>query len=1258
MTRRAVRAVLIAALSLQTGFWSACSQESSASAEVSDGEVASGSITLGLQLADGSMVERATFLITRAGVEVRRGEMGIGPDGRATVAVNGLEAGAGYLVQLMAPRSGDAACAGEAEFTVVADATSSVDVIMQCDLAGGRDGNITINGDFNVCPKLTSTVVTPVTVGVGDSARLSASARDADGDVITFSWSAGDGTFSAPSADSTTYRCASPGTKVLTVSVTDGPARGCTRSATTSVQCVGAPSSLPEDVLERVAALAAVEDFTEPTAAQSANAWSDRTGVDALEAHWAALVQQGIVTAGAFDYAQSVGSVFQTALGETRLFLARNVVDGQDAQIARATWDGGSLTWLEYLQPVGESPEFTLVFALPSGLATISFERLAQLIDQLPGDGLGVQFSPLRRPSNVCNDGIGALCDQVSALVGARGTYSCARAAVPVMLRISSRVCVGAMASGPGGYAACAGVLAGVMGFGICHFAVGGPSGLTKLACQEAVGCGFNVKLGWEECSCMDFEATECTGACTEVASAGLCALVKPVRLVETSRDYRSTVTSYVCRKIKVAGSRGPLGAAGMRCEDFFGNMCQAAIGVGLQAACRCGCDNVTGAPGACGTMCGDAACEGQETATTCPQDCGLNQPTPPACDHPSCAGDVRGAQGASMGDPHLRTFDGVAYDFQAVGEFTLVRSTVDSLEIQTRTKPWGTSSSVAVNSAVAARVVDDVVFFAADGALRINGALASLNPGRNALPSGGAVYRTGSAYTVVWPDLSQLRVHVRLDFVEVEVFLAESRVGQVQGLLANYDHDTRSELKSRSGEALASNPSFAAFYDVYGESWRITQAGSLLFYQASETTETFTDRNFPRHLATVAGVDPSAAASARAFCQAAGITDPVILDACILDVGLTGDARFAEGLARLAKTRGSLTVQPPPDTDGDTHPDRADNCPNRANSDQADSDGDGVGNVCDNCATVANRNQSNADGDALGDACDPDADNDGVANASDNCPAVANATQADSDGDGLGDACDGFAGGEAPQIIVGGGIATAGVGFAGRSGMVKTSATINLTSIPSGARLLKATLHYATLGGPDDTISFNGTALTATLAGRAGDTCWSRPQGNFAYVIDVTSLVSGNGVFTLTGFPSSSGTVDGQGASLFVVYQDSADTRANLIAIGRGITTTTGAAISNTLNGFTMPRNPASVTAYNLVGDGQTFVDLLAFNSINNGVSGGVFNGKDGQYWDTLSSDVRRYVNPGDTTFSTRITGSGDCLVWVLNALEIKGYQ
>ncbi|CAA0113375.1 Uncharacterised protein [BD1-7 clade bacterium] len=71
------------------------------------------------------------------------------------------------------------------------------------------------------------------------------------------------------------------------------------------------------------------------------------------------------------------------------------------------------------------------------------------------------------------------------------------------------------------------------------------------------------------------------------------------------------------------------------------------------------------------------------------------------------------------------------------------------------------------------------------------------------------------------------------------------------------------------------------------------------------------------------------------------------------------------------------------------------------------DSDNDTIPDSADNCPNIANTDQLNTDGDTQGNACDTDDDNDTVLDTADNCPLIANTDQADTDNDGIGSACD-----------------------------------------------------------------------------------------------------------------------------------------------------------------------------------------------------------------------------------------------------------
>jgi VWD domain-containing protein/Fn3 domain-containing protein/collagen triple helix repeat protein len=267
--------------------------------------------------------------------------------------------------------------------------------------------------------------------------------------------------------------------------------------------------------------------------------------------------------------------------------------------------------------------------------------------------------------------------------------------------------------------------------------------------------------------------------------------------------------------------------------------------------------------------------------------------PPPPA---PSSTGF---AQCVSMADPHIRTFDGLLYDCQPVGELTLVRSgTPKDLEIQTRTKAWGTRPDVSVNVAVAAQVGADRVAFYEDGTMTLNASSATFGGGVTSLPGGGSVYGIANGYAVVWPDQSQMWVDFSAGFLGVHVFLPEvagGREGRVTGLCGNFNGLTGDDLMTRDGVTTFTPPvRFATFYGTYVESWRVAadDSDSLFDYPPEETTANFTDLTFPHLLATTQGLDTSVAKSACAGVASAW------RDACVLDVTLAGDTAFANEFA------------------------------------------------------------------------------------------------------------------------------------------------------------------------------------------------------------------------------------------------------------------------------------------------------------------------------------------------------------------------
>jgi von Willebrand factor type D domain len=292
-------------------------------------------------------------------------------------------------------------------------------------------------------------------------------------------------------------------------------------------------------------------------------------------------------------------------------------------------------------------------------------------------------------------------------------------------------------------------------------------------------------------------------------------------------------------------------------------------------------------------------------------KDTGLPLLLPPAgtdCLPPPPAPPPRGGCSCSAvgsGDPHLSTFDGYHYDFQAVGEFVLTRAvgSGEPLEVQGRTTPLYGLRTVSTFSAIAANVAGDRVslYRVPSGGLVIHIGGKDVQPvlGVTQLPQGGQleVFATGQA-SLTWPDQTTTDiVPVGSVTVRVVVSLPESRRGKVEGMFGNFDGAVGGELVPRGGAPITVVPTIEQLYRTFGDSWRVTGAESLFDYSPGQSTETFTDRSFPDRPVSIS--DLPNRATAEAVCGRAGVTAPQALSDCALDVALTGDPAFALDAAR-----------------------------------------------------------------------------------------------------------------------------------------------------------------------------------------------------------------------------------------------------------------------------------------------------------------------------------------------------------------------
>ena len=249
-------------------------------------------------------------------------------------------------------------------------------------------------------------------------------------------------------------------------------------------------------------------------------------------------------------------------------------------------------------------------------------------------------------------------------------------------------------------------------------------------------------------------------------------------------------------------------------------------------------------------------------------------------------------AKARSSGDPHLMSLDGVKYDFQAMGEFVAMKSTTDKFDVQVRYGALG-QSSVTFNQAVAVHTGADVISYELSKSyLFVNQQkvdLSQLTGKSYSLPGGGGIIGSKSGVLITTPNNDQFFCQPG----NLEFSPADNRKGKLVGLFGNFDENMSNDGRTRDNKVVnLLRPDH--LYPTYADSWRITQAESLFFYENGATTETYTDRTKPNNKRPFNSLSLAERQQAEAICRQAGVTREPELSNCILDVAITGDAAYA----------------------------------------------------------------------------------------------------------------------------------------------------------------------------------------------------------------------------------------------------------------------------------------------------------------------------------------------------------------------------
>ena len=275
----------------------------------------------------------------------------------------------------------------------------------------------------------------------------------------------------------------------------------------------------------------------------------------------------------------------------------------------------------------------------------------------------------------------------------------------------------------------------------------------------------------------------------------------------------------------------------------------------------------------------------------------------------------------SEFGQPYLRTGDGLALGFRGAGEFVWVRRAekTSPFQIQIRqTADLPTECGRGVRIAGAAMKVGAhrVGFYPArDASLWIDGEPVESSEEFWKLGGAGHVDRIhrpsvgDDVYVVEWRTGERLRVGVFGDRLDLELDVPRGRRSGLSGLLGNFNENRNDDLQLRGGRSLETPVSWKTLYDEFAESWRLRPSESLFDYREGTSTETYTDRNYPRSPQTLEDLSDPRLASGAEACRKRNITDPILRRHCAIDVACTGDDSYADSFAGVDSPISELEV-------------------------------------------------------------------------------------------------------------------------------------------------------------------------------------------------------------------------------------------------------------------------------------------------------------------------------------------------------------
>jgi len=255
-------------------------------------------------------------------------------------------------------------------------------------------------------------------------------------------------------------------------------------------------------------------------------------------------------------------------------------------------------------------------------------------------------------------------------------------------------------------------------------------------------------------------------------------------------------------------------------------------------------------------------------------------------------------AAASTIGDTHLRTSNGLFYDFQAAGDFTLAE-VGKNFSVQTRQVSGApTWPNATVNKAVAARFGKTQVAICLAPPARdettgiyVDGTLTAVPEGKTLeLPGDVGIARQGNVYQLTSEDGNSVRATVNATWIDVSVGLGQWPV-VVRGLIAN-SNGNLNQIAASDGFVLTNPFSFDDLYHRFADSWRVSGETSMLSVcNGGKPIEV----RIPDRAFYAKDLEPAIREKAQGVCTTAGVKQGPLFEACTLDVAVIGNDAAAK---------------------------------------------------------------------------------------------------------------------------------------------------------------------------------------------------------------------------------------------------------------------------------------------------------------------------------------------------------------------------